>query len=78
MKRILLGGMLLAAAAGSAAWAAGAGVAIADWDIEIDGMQAPDGSALPPLKDHVWVERGGRWLAAAVRPVTYPPPPGKP
>ena len=56
-------------------------VAVADWDIEITGMQGKDGTAMPPLKNHVtivWVKHDGQWWAAAARPVVYPPPPGGP
>jgi len=56
-------------------------VAVADWDVEITGMKGPDGAAMPPFKNHVtvvWVKHGGQWWAAAARPVSYLPPPGKP
>lgn len=54
------------------------GVAVADWDVEIAGVQGP-GGAMPPFKNHVtvvWVKKGGQWWAAAARPESFPPPPG--
>jgi uncharacterized protein (TIGR02246 family) len=56
-------------------------VAVSDWDIEITGMKGSDGAALPPFKNHVtvvWKKHEGQWWGAVVRPVVYPPPPGKP
>jgi uncharacterized protein (TIGR02246 family) len=54
-------------------------VAVTDWDIEVVGMHAPDGSALPPFRPHltiVLVKKGGQWAWAAARPYQFLPSPG--
>jgi uncharacterized protein (TIGR02246 family) len=54
-------------------------VAFADWDVDISGMQAPDGTAMPTRKFHVnvvLVKKSGQWWVVAGRPVSYLPPPG--
>lgn len=53
---------------------------IDDWDVEVAGIEGPDGP-MPPLKHHITVvyqKKGGQWWVAAVRPVVYSPPPGAP
>lgn len=56
-------------------------VAIADWDVEIAGMHAADGSAIPTQKMHVsdvMVKKAGQWSTVSARPMAYLPPPGSP
>ena len=56
-------------------------VALADWDVEIAGMHAADGSPIPTQKMHVnevMVKKVGKWWTVAARPVSYLPPPGSP
>src|SRR5512141_1550432 len=56
-------------------------VALADWDVEIAGMHAADGSPIPTQKMHVnvvMVKKAGKWWTVTARPVSYLPPPGSP
>jgi uncharacterized protein (TIGR02246 family) len=56
-------------------------VALAEWDIEIAGMHAPDGSPIPTQKMHVnnvMVKKAGEWWTVAARPVSYLLLPGTP
>ncbi len=48
------------------------GVALADWDVTVAGMTAPDGSVMPAMKFHgafVWVKKGETWSIMAGRPM---------
>jgi len=59
----------------------GGEVGILDWDVDVLGLKAADGSPAPPFKNHVTIvlaKRGGTWWAEAARPVVYVPPPGAP
>ena len=54
-------------------------VAVADWDVTISGMTAPDGSVMPAMKVHatfVWLKKDGRWSIMAGRPMLPASPPG--
>lgn len=54
-------------------------IAFADWDVEISGMHAPDGSAMPVQNFHVntvMAKKSGQWWTVAGRPVSYLPSPG--
>ena len=54
-------------------------VALADWDITVTGMTAPDGSVMPAVKFHgafVWAKKGGTWSVMAARPMLPASPPG--
>ena len=56
-------------------------VAVVDWDGEIAGMHAPDGSAMPAFKHHVvdvYAKKGNHWWIAAARATAYLLPPGAP
>ena len=47
-------------------------VALADWDITVTGMTAPDGSVMPAMKFHVafvWGKKSGTWSVIAGRPM---------
>jgi len=49
-------------------------IAVADWDVEISGMQSPEGTAMPVLKTHVnsvMMKKSGQWWVVAGRPVIY-------
>jgi len=53
-------------------------IAVTDWDVEISGMQSPDGTAVPVLKAHVnsvMTKKSGQWWVFAGRPVIYQPAP---
>jgi len=55
--------------------------AVGDADIEIVGMKAPDGKAVPPIKARgtaTFVKQKGKWLFAAARGYIHLPPPGPP
>lgn len=54
-------------------------VALADWDITVTGMTAPDGSVMPAMKFHgafVWGKKGGTWSVMAARPMLPASPSG--
>jgi hypothetical protein len=54
-------------------------IALADWDITVTGMTAPEGSAMPAVKFHgafVWGKKGGTWSVTAARPMLPASPPG--
>jgi uncharacterized protein (TIGR02246 family) len=56
-------------------------VAVVDWDGEIAGMHAPDGSAMPAFKHHVvgvYAKKGNKWWLLAARAMAYLPPPAAP
>jgi uncharacterized protein (TIGR02246 family) len=56
-------------------------VAVVDWDGEIAGMRAPDGSAMPAFKHHVvdvYAKKGNKWWLLAARATAFLPPPGAP
>src|SRR5437899_10384094 len=49
-------------------------IAVTDWDVEISGMQSPEGTAMPVLKTHVnsvMMKKSGQWWVVAGRPVIY-------
>ncbi|HXO21709.1 MAG TPA: SgcJ/EcaC family oxidoreductase [Thermoanaerobaculia bacterium] len=55
--------------------------AIEDWDVSVTGGKNADGTDAPPLNHHVTVvltKQGGKWWAAAARPMVYVPAPGAP
>ena len=59
----------------------GADVAILDFDCDVLGMKAPDGTDLPPFDHHVtavMVKKDGTWWILSARPVQYLPTPGEP
>lgn len=56
-------------------------VAVVDWDGEITGVQAPDGSPIPAFKHHVvdvYTKKGGKWWLMTARAMAFLPPPGAP
>lgn len=56
-------------------------LAIADFDVEITGMKAPDNTALPTLKPHVttlFKKEGGKWWILTARAFNYTPAPTPP
>ena len=58
----------------------GSDAAVLDWDSDIVGMKAPDGSDLPPFEHHVTVvlaKKDGSWWIVSARPVSYIPTPGE-
>jgi uncharacterized protein (TIGR02246 family) len=55
-------------------------VAVTDWTNVIEGMVAPDGTALPPFAHHVttvFVKRDGRWWKHSGRAMSLLPSPGE-
>ncbi len=59
----------------------GADAAILDFDADVTGMKAPDGTDLPPFDVHVttvMVKKDGKWWIVAAHPVQYLPTPGEP
>jgi uncharacterized protein (TIGR02246 family) len=53
-----------------------ADAAVVDWDGSVDGMVAPDGSAMPPFKHHVTAvlkKQDGQWWIFAVRAMAAGP-----
>ena len=59
----------------------GADAAILDFDSDVIGMKAADGTDLPTLDHHVtavMVKKDGKWWIVAARPVQYQPTPGEP
>lgn len=59
----------------------GADAAILDFDSDVIGMKAADGTDLPTLGHHVttvMVKKDGKWWIVAARPVQYQPTPGEP
>ncbi len=58
----------------------GSDAAVLDWDSDVVGMKAPDGSDLPPFAHHVTLvlaKKDGAWWVVCARPVTYIPTPGE-
>ncbi|MEE9179407.1 MAG: SgcJ/EcaC family oxidoreductase [Vicinamibacteria bacterium] len=58
----------------------GSEAAVLDFDAEITGMKAPDGSDRPAFEHHVtivMVKKDGAWWFVAARPVGYLPTPGE-
>jgi uncharacterized protein (TIGR02246 family) len=56
-------------------------LAIADFDVEITGMKAPDNTALPTLKPHVtslFKKESGKWWILTARAFNYTPAPAPP
>jgi uncharacterized protein (TIGR02246 family) len=54
-------------------------IACADWDVDVSGMQSPEGTAMPVLKTHVnavMMKKSGQWWIVAGRPVIYQPASG--
>lgn len=59
----------------------GSDAAVLDWDSDIVGMKAPDGTDLPVFDHHVtsvMVKKDGTWWIVSARPVKYLPTPGEP
>jgi uncharacterized protein (TIGR02246 family) len=53
-------------------------VAVGDADLEISGLKAPDGKAIPTIKSRgtaVFVKQKGKWLFTAARAYVHVPPP---
>lgn len=56
-------------------------VAVTDWTNTIEGMTAPDGTALPAFPHHVtsvFVRRAGQWRVYTTRVMQFLPPPPAP
>jgi uncharacterized protein (TIGR02246 family) len=56
-------------------------VAVTDWTNTIEGMKAPDGTALPAFPHHVtsvFVRRAGQWRVYTTRVMQFLPPPPAP
>lgn len=56
-------------------------IAEVDTNAEIKGIRGPDGTAMPPVKVHIFAvmtKAGGAWQVKDARPYIFAPPPGPP